>query len=127
MSQTLISLETKGLISRSRCPDDGRAVKICLTEAGEDLLRHDPLVCVAKVTNQFPADARKALADGMDQMVKHLQKALGLPEFGPCLSCEHFNPEKAGDRHGVCKCGLTGETLKREDCNRICAGFVPTN
>jgi DNA-binding MarR family transcriptional regulator len=124
VSQTLINLESKGLISRSRCPDDGRAVKICLTEAGEDLLSHDPLVCVAKVTDQLPAEAQKALADGMDQMVRCLQKSLGLPEFGPCLSCDHFN-ESAGELHGSCRCELTGDTLQKKDCTRICAGFAP--
>ena len=126
VSQTLIALESKGLINRSRCPDDGRAVKICLTEAGEDLLSHDPLLCVAKVTNEFPADAQKALADGMDRMVRCLQRALGLPEFGPCISCENFNvPEGRTGAQPGCKCDLTGETLKPKDCNRICAGFVP--
>jgi DNA-binding MarR family transcriptional regulator len=63
MTRMVDRLEAKGLISRRRCPDDRRLVKIELTEAGLAAL---PKLreCSVRVLNHFlrgftPAEARQ--------------------------------------------------------------------
>ena len=63
MTRMIDRLEAKGLISRNRCPDDRRLVKLQLTEAGRVAL---PKLreCSVRVLNQFlrgfsPAEARQ--------------------------------------------------------------------
>jgi DNA-binding MarR family transcriptional regulator len=52
MTRMMDRLEAKGLISRCRCPDDRRAVKIALTPAGREAL---PKLreCSVRVMNRF--------------------------------------------------------------------------
>jgi DNA-binding MarR family transcriptional regulator len=63
MTRMIDRLEAKGLISRRRCPDDRRLVKLELTEAGHAAL---PTLraCSVRVLNHFlrgftPAEARQ--------------------------------------------------------------------
>lgn len=52
MTRMMDRLEAKGLISRGRCPEDRRVVKLCLTQAGIACL---PKLreCSVRVLNQF--------------------------------------------------------------------------
>jgi DNA-binding MarR family transcriptional regulator len=52
MTRMLDRLEAKGLIERSRCPDDRRLVRLELTEAGRAAVPR-MRACVAAVLNRF--------------------------------------------------------------------------
>jgi DNA-binding MarR family transcriptional regulator len=52
MTRMIDRLEAKGLISRSRCPEDRRLVKLDLTEAGEEALP-SLRACSVRVLNRF--------------------------------------------------------------------------
>ena len=123
-SQTLIALESKGYISRSRCDHDRRSVAICVTEKGRALLERDPLQCLQGATGVISDEDLAVLADGMERLVRNLQRKQGRPEFGACVRCEHFRPENCQGSEGVhCRCALTGDLLTPEEQHKICVDF----
>jgi MarR family transcriptional regulator, multiple antibiotic resistance protein MarR len=75
MTRMIDRLEAKGLISRRRCPDDRRLVKLELTEAGLAAL---PKLreCSVEVLNQFMRGFTQAEARQMENfLVRMLQNA----------------------------------------------------
>jgi DNA-binding MarR family transcriptional regulator len=125
-SQTLIALEAKGYIYRSRSTADRRSVQICLTPKGQEALSRDPLCMVQRAMGDLGGDDQLRLIDCLQRLLKHLQNELGQPEFGPCGDCANFRPDCA-DASGsaVCRCGLTGEVMLGEDLAKICVDYVP--
>lgn len=125
VSQTLIALESKGYLRRTRARFDGRSVELSLTEAGSEMLQNDPIGMMDRVGQDLPAAVRHALADGLTRLLASLNKAQGSPNFGICTECDHLHPatDESSD-FSPCKCGLTSETLKEEDIRRICINFA---
>ena len=77
VSQTLIALESKGYIARSRCPNDRRAVTIELTDAGRALIAEDPLCHVLSAADALDCDAQSQLAEGPRVTVCGYMTAVG--------------------------------------------------
>ena len=121
VSQTLIALEAKGYIRRLRCDADRRALTVDLTETGRALIENDPLCLVLQAADALDCEAQSRLADGLDGLVRAVQTAKGMPEFGPCLDCVHFCPSKAEDES--CHCALTDEPIPAGETAKICVEF----
>ena len=123
-SQTLIALEAKGYVQRSRCARDRRSVDIVLTDKGSEILIKDPLCRLRDATVDLSPAQRSALIDGMDCLLKSLQRADDLPEFGRCLGCTHFCRNNDDRPAGTsCHCALTGDALGPDDLSLICVDF----
>ena len=128
VSQTLISLEAKGCILRKRSPDDRRTVALELTQAGRELIEEDPLCLVLRAAGSLSREEQGRLADGLEGLVRAVQEAKGIPEFGPCLLCAHFRPAPAApDREGEaeeeCRCALNDAALAPEETGMLCVEF----
>ena len=124
VSQTLKALEAKGLIARSRCDGDKRAVRIALTEAGRDVLCRDPLSVISDAIAPFSETEQADLVAGMEGLLAAVQLRQGIPEFGPCLECCHYKPEACSETNSVgCRCGVSGELFNALEIDRICADF----
>lgn len=129
VSQSLILLEHKGLLAKSKDALDGRVVRLELTAAGMSLARAVETGYVARwaeAAQGLPA----GLLDALTDMLRRLQWAEGRRSFGQCRTCRHFFP----DALGRWRCGLTGEALTAEDGERICrehaapdAGVIPAS
>ncbi len=113
VSQTLAALHRKGLVEKRTDPADGRRIHLILTAAGEHVVREafPPELLRAVAT---PSDA--ALVEGIEGLLRRMQRASGAVSFGECHSCAHFRHE--GDRRF--RCGLTGEALQHADSEKIC-------
>jgi DNA-binding MarR family transcriptional regulator len=123
-SQTLIALETKGYITRSRCADDRRSVAVHLTERGEALLAEDPLGKIAEAGAALPAEARAGLIDGMGRLLRALRQEHGMAEFGLCMECVHFCDDAVKSAATAsCRCALTGEAVEPRARDKICVEF----
>ncbi len=130
VSQTLIALESKGYIRRSRCTADKRAVDVALTEAGRALLGRDPLTVLGASVAELGEAERGALGRAIDGVFEQLQASRGLCGFGRCRDCCHL---KAGDgaapagaaAAASCRCGVTGEGLRADELEQICVDFRP--
>ncbi|HEY9567269.1 MAG TPA: MarR family transcriptional regulator [Thalassobaculum sp.] len=71
-SQTLSTLQRKGLIARSASPTDRRRADVQLTRKGRALLKQDPLDIVRGHLQQLPAPQRLAFAVMMKDLLFRL-------------------------------------------------------
>jgi DNA-binding MarR family transcriptional regulator len=117
VSQTLLSLEAKGLVERQANARDGRSVLLALTKSGLKFLDADPVRALAKTIGATGADAR--LADDLEAGLRAAIAERGGRAFGACHTCRHF---RRGQRNGAFPhhCALLNEPLSAADANAIC-------
>lgn len=117
VSQTLLSLEAKGLIERQANARDGRSVLFALTKLGLKFLDEDPVRALAKTIDATGADAR--LADDLEAGLRAAIAERGGRAFGACHTCRHF---RHGQRAGPLPhhCALLDEKLSAADAVAIC-------
>tara|TARA_Y100001936_G_scaffold253799_1_gene321147 strand:- start:6125 stop:6706 length:582 start_codon:yes stop_codon:yes gene_type:complete len=120
VSQTLIALESKGLVRRDRCPDDRRSIILTITDLGRQVLAEDPLCQVYAATEKVPESQREQLADVMRSILDDLCVRHNASQFGVCGDCCHLD---GGDCEGGGTCGVTGDPLDANDLERICIDF----
>ena len=119
VSQTLMSLEAKGLLTKQRDSDNARRVHLDLTKDGKQVLRGDPVKALERMAKKMPAkhseDALKALSSLADSLAG---KAATV--FGTCAGCKHFN--KASGKKAP-NCGLFDATLSVSEASQLCAYY----
>ncbi len=128
VSQTLITLEKKGLIIRSVNPGDGRGKFLELTDNGQAAVARDPLAmietAVAKATNMNAAEdtgAGGSLVIGLESVLNEVVSQNGAPSFGRCDGCVHFQQNGAFDDDlGPHRCLLLGTSISETEQNLIC-------
>ncbi len=121
VSQTLISLERKGLISRLASARDGRSRDLAVTPAGRRLVAADPLAELALAARSLADDERAALAGGLAHLLRAIQRRRGSRAFGVCATCRHFLAgDAAGEPGGPNRCGLTREPLSEVEAGLVC-------
>jgi DNA-binding MarR family transcriptional regulator len=125
VSRTLASLEEKGYVTRSASRRDGRSIELSLTGAGEQAVKHDPLIAIAK---HIDAATGGSLVDVLQRLRQTLRRAIaynGGRAFGACYTCRHFRahirPRSATPHH----CGLLDEPLSETDSRAICVEQEP--
>lgn len=123
-SQTLIVLESKGMVARVRSDLDRRKVRLTLTDAGRERLGDDPLRMIERAGAEIPDDQRALVLSAMNNVLDTLCRQNGDARFGACGECCH--------KDGGCEkdyaadetvCGLTGEKLGAADLEQICVNF----
>lgn len=122
-SQTLIALEAKGHITRTRSIDDRRSVNLELTEQGKEILRHDPILAIEQAVGSLGPETGAELVRGLSRLLHDLQKRNGIKEFGVCAECTLYCV--AGDilpAEGD-QCGKTGERIGEMEKSLICVNF----
>lgn len=125
VSQTLISLEQKGHVTREPSPRDRRSVMLELTAMGSQALKHDPILALA-------ADLEGAASDRLETVVEVLRSALhamitrnGGRAFGACYTCRHFRKGGGSSRSTPHHCALLDEPLSEADSRAICVEQQP--
>jgi DNA-binding MarR family transcriptional regulator len=118
-SQTLKSLEAKGYIRRVPVPEDRRAVRIDITDAGHVVLRRDPLQCLESSAAELGGDL-DAVSRFLGRLASVLEQKNG-KDFGLCAECTYFcKNASAGAEGGPHRCGLHEEPLSALDSTKIC-------
>jgi DNA-binding MarR family transcriptional regulator len=125
-SQTLIALESKGMVKRTRRATDRRSVEIEVTPLGLELIEKDPLSSVFDAASRLGPDQCEAMNAALDQVVANLQQSIGFSETGRCLDCVHFCNETAKpESDATCRCALAQEEMAPQELQRICTNFEP--
>ncbi len=125
VSQTLISLESKGYIHRARSTADRRVIELELTKPGAALLGLDPVVKIAHMAAEMGAEHGVPLVRGLSRLLHDMQVEVGAREFGVCELCDRFRRKGTrGTPSGAHRCGLTGETLRECEISQICVNFA---
>lgn len=126
VSQTLIALESKGLISREADPADRRQLRLGLTKAGRAQLARDPLQELVTAAGALDVTAQRRTADALTELLATLQRRHGRRTFGICAECRFLlRDDAAGQEGGPHRCGLTREPLSADDTGQICAEQEP--
>jgi MarR family transcriptional regulator, negative regulator of the multidrug operon emrRAB len=104
VSQTLLLLERKGLISKRADDSDARRVRLKITRAGQEIL-----------DDSWTRHLGDDLGNEVTALLAALQAHTGHVAFGLCRSCTYFRSVKSGHA-----CGLTDEPLSVSDSGKIC-------
>jgi len=117
VSQTLIALEAKGLLTKTPHLKDGRSVTLDLTSAGRQLLAQS---AVHELAGDIAASAdAETLARELDNALREALRRRGQQAFGVCRTCRHF---RAHVREGKAPhhCSLLDERLSEPEAALIC-------
>jgi DNA-binding MarR family transcriptional regulator len=126
ISQTLIALESKGLIHRIRCEEDRRKVRLGLTKTGHAMLELDPLHEIERASTSVPVQDHACLVAAMTTIVNDLCTHQDGARFGVCGTCCHLvSSEEADGCEGTRRCGLTKDPLTSGELKQICVDFAP--
>ena len=117
VSQTVLVLARRRLLSRYADPQDGRIVRLVLTEAGGALLNtlNSSGAWREAVRTASPARVTSAMVV-LRQVLAQVQSQSGKRSFGVCSTCRHN--QRLGPRSYFC--GLMQEKLSSPEVRRIC-------
>jgi len=120
VSQTLIALESKGLVARHPSLRDKRSIELTLTDQGAEALKRDPLLTLARdiaVATEGEADI---LAANLRATLHAAIQRNGGRAFGVCHTCRYFRRTVDRSTPALHLCALLNEPLSEDDSQAIC-------
>jgi len=121
VSQTIQILERKHYLEKKTDSVDGRVVHLSLTESGKQLIDElKPLDIFKDAESKVSRQEFDTIGQALQTTLGVLQKVNRTKSFGLCVSCRYFSVE---ENHFLC--GLTEESLDREDTAKICRDHMP--
>jgi DNA-binding MarR family transcriptional regulator len=121
-SQTVKSLVVMGLLAREAHEGDARSTLITVTQAGRDMLHHDPMGDLRQVLARLPDHDQNQLAQVLHRAIAALADQRATPVFGTCADCSHC------DTSGVpAYCHCTQTLLSLPDMGALCVDFRPAS
>ena len=121
ISQTVMSLERKGFISKSAREGQKRSVVLELTPTGKEVLTRDPWKLLAEGVDDLGNKTRRRLARGLRELLADELTRGRLKSFGRCASCRFFREKGRNlDERGPHQCMLFDMPLSASDSQRIC-------
>jgi DNA-binding MarR family transcriptional regulator len=117
VSQTIASLERRGLVSRSGDPADRRIVRLDLTEKGHAAL-DTAGDASATLMAYLDAEQRAVFETLIARMLKMHLAAHGQRAMGLCRACRHFKKDAPGG--GQHRCALLNVPLDDRDAASVC-------
>jgi DNA-binding MarR family transcriptional regulator len=121
MSQTLQTLEKKGLIVRNASSPDSRPVTLSLSPAGNALLLKDPLQALAADIATLGGKTRKRLGRGLADLLLLEVTRQGAQIFGICSDCRYFRERGSDD---AMTCMKDGKSLRETETRLLCIEHV---
>lgn len=121
VSQTVLSLEKKGLLSKQAKRDDQRQTGLALTEAGQMLLREDGLAPFAHDMEALKPKTRRRFSRAVSDLLAAEIARTGEPSFGLCNTCRYFREVGNGE---ASHCMKFSASLSSHDETLICVEHV---
>lgn len=122
VSQTLRTLQKKGLVHKTPDEHDGRVVHCHLTDAGRALVEQSwPSGLLSTAVDRWPRERLAEVYRHADALLRAVQEANGMRTFGVCHTCRHF--ETAGDK--TFRCALFEATLTPAEMMQRCREHDP--
>ena len=122
VSQTILSLEDKGLLKKYSDTNDGRIVHLKLTRRAEKLLEQCAEDSPLEKAFSRDTDISPTLGKMLSSVLIEVQRTNDSKTFGACYSCSHFRRNGLGATH---QCGLTKEPLSEYESLKICREHTP--
>jgi DNA-binding MarR family transcriptional regulator len=121
-SDAVAALERKGLVVKRVAPEDGRAVRIALTAAGQDEAERAagwPDFLAAAADTLTP-DEQTVFLRALIKLIRELQERGEIPLSAMCVSCLFFRPNVHPDPRRPHHCAFVdapfGDGALRLDC-----------
>lgn len=122
VSQSILVLARKRLVTRQTDERDGRVVRLVLTERAVSLLKEINVASVWRDALQTASPARVSSAmQVLRQVLARLQADAGQRTFGVCSTCRHN--QRLGPRSYFC--ALIQEKLSSPEVRLICRVHAP--
>ena len=122
VSQSILVLARKRLVTRQTDERDGRVVRLVLTERAHALLKETNLISVWREALQPASPARVSSAmQVLRQVLAGLQAQAAQRTFGVCATCRHN--QRLGPRSYFC--ALIQEKLSSPEVRQICRVHAP--
>lgn len=102
VSQTILSLEKKGLLEKRPSPADARMVLLALTPKGVESLAKDPLLSLGSDIAALSSKTQRRFAKAIDEILMGQIKRQKQSEFGGCRSCRHWRDRSGEDVLSLC-------------------------
>lgn len=119
-SQIIKSLESMGLIARTRSEQDRRSVSFDLTETGRAMLANDPLRALMGVIDRLGTAERDRVLAALSGLSGALAAQREAPAFGSCQDCTHFFQSDA-----AAYCDCMAAELAADEIEQLCARYAP--
>ncbi|MCZ7675561.1 MAG: MarR family transcriptional regulator [Roseovarius sp.] len=119
-SQTIKTLEGRGLLIRRRAEHDRRSVQFDLTDAGRALLAQDPMRHLTTAIGRLAPEDVAVLARLLPDLAVALARERGAHAFGTCEKCDHYEARGHG---GYCAC--VAMTLAPFEIGQLCMRYEP--
>ncbi len=116
-SQTLKSLEAKGLIEKAAIADDRRSIAYEVTETGRESLRGPDGIAAA--IDRVKEARSERFGDTLAAVLAERLKDGGFRSFGICRTCR-YHQQQSGRRH----CGLLNLDLQDDEAGQLCHEHV---
>jgi len=123
VSQSLNTLESRGLIRKQVDRKDRRSKHLSLTRKGEAVLRKDPIKQMVPAIGQLTQTSQGRLAKTLEEILHHRLSAQDRQPFGQCRDCRYF--AKRHDEGKPHYCQLLSEPLVEGDAVAICVEQSP--
>jgi len=117
-SQTIKALERKDFLARHRSEQDGRSVRLEITERGLETLKGDPLAEMMSAIDVLAPKEGAAFLAMLSRLSEALAERRGARAFGTCEACTYYTSSDAG---GYCAC--VAAELAPGDFGKLCVNF----
>jgi DNA-binding MarR family transcriptional regulator len=122
-SDSIASLERKGLVQRADLPGDARAKRIALTVAGETLVHTNDDAPLADVVARLSAEEREGLLAGLVAVIGELARDGTIAPARMCVGCAWFRPNQAPGTVTPHMCGFIDAPIGAGDLRIDCGDF----
>ena len=127
ISQTLMALERKGLITKEKNEQDPRKIHLHLTKEAQNRLQQQAGKDGLSTSLQtLSKSQQQQLQQTLEQLLRAELTRRGHAAFGMCKTCRHFNAHH--DRKNSTAphlCELLNVPLSDKDKEQICAEHAP--
>jgi DNA-binding MarR family transcriptional regulator len=122
-SDSIGSLERKGLVQRAEVPGDGRTKHVALTREGSALADRDGDAPLADVVSRLSAEKRAGLLAGLVAVIDELARDGAIAPARMCVGCAWFRPNHAPGTPTPHMCAFIDAPIGVGDLRIDCADF----
>ncbi|WP_262245620.1 MarR family winged helix-turn-helix transcriptional regulator [Parapedobacter soli] len=124
ISDTVKSLEQKGLISKEYTERDTRSYAIRLSDKGKDIASQTSLFTreLRAPLDELDAGDKENLLLSLIGIIRHLNRVGVITPQRMCFTCSHYRPGSGGQGHF---CQLLNQSLAPTELRVDCAEHVP--
>ncbi len=121
ISQTLIALERKQLITKTKRDGERRSIALGLTDEGLEMLEQDPWQQLITIVETFKPKQIDTLGKATGTLLTSQLDKKDLPSFGVCQTCRFFREKGAPTKaEGPHFCLLFEQGLSKKEAKKIC-------